>query len=97
MLKTTARGLQLAVRVTPRASRAAIAGEENGRLKVRLNAPPVEGRANDELLKLLARALGLKKSQLRLAAGLKSRDKTVLLTGIGEDEAAALLGHPRRG
>lgn len=96
MLKVTPQGLLLAVRVAPRASKAAIAGEENGRLKVRLNAPPVEGRANRELLEVLAKALGLRKSQLRLAAGLKSRDKAVLLTGISEAGAAALLDRYRR-
>lgn len=91
MLKTTPRGLLLAVRVSPRASKAAITGEENGRLKVRLKAPPLEGRANRELLSVLAAALGLRKSRLQLVAGEKSRDKTVLLTGISEPDAAALL------
>lgn len=95
MLKTTPRGLLLAVRVSPRASKAAITGEENGRLKVRLKAPPLEGRANRELLSVLAAALGLRKSRLQLVAGEKSRDKTVLLTGISEPDAAALLDRYR--
>lgn len=95
MLKTTPRGLLLAVRVSPRASKAAITGEENGRLKVRLKAPPLDGRANRELLSVLAAALGLRKSRLQLVAGEKSRDKTVLLTGISEPDAAALLDRYR--
>lgn len=64
-----------------------IAGEENGRLKVRLQAPPVEGKANRELLKLLSKALGISKSRVRLEAGERSRDKSVLLVGITPAEA----------
>lgn len=68
--------------MVPGARKTVIAGEENGRLKVRLQAPPIEGKANKELLKLLARSLGLKKNQVRMKSGERSRDKAVLLAGI---------------
>lgn len=80
-------GTILAVRVITGARKTVIAGEENGRLKVRLQAPPVEGKANKELLKLLARSLGLSKGQVRLKSGERSRDKTVLLAGIPTTDA----------
>ncbi len=69
------------------ASKTVIAGEENGRLKVRLQAPPVEGKANRELLKTLAASLGLRKNQVRLARGERSRDKSVMLSGIDPADA----------
>ncbi len=91
MLTYGAQGTLLAVRVIPGAKKTQIEGESAGRLKVRLQAPPVEGKANKELLKLLARELGLKKSQLSLARGERSRDKVILLAGISPAEAAVKL------
>jgi hypothetical protein len=66
-------------------------GEASGRLKVRVQAPPVEGKANKELLRLLSRAFGMKKNRLSLAAGERSRDKVVLLAGVSVPEAAAMI------
>ncbi len=56
-------------------------------MKVRLNAPPVEGKANRELLRLLAKEMGVRKSQARLVNGDRSRDKIVLLAGLPVTEA----------
>jgi uncharacterized protein YggU (UPF0235/DUF167 family) len=66
----------LKVRVVPRSSRNLIK-EENGILKAYLTKPAQEGLANGQLIKLLAQHLGLKKYQLRIVAGLKSRDKII--------------------
>lgn len=82
LLTESDEGTILAVRVIPGAKKTMIAGEENGRLKVRLQAPPVEGKANKALRKLLAGALELRKNQVRLRAGEHSRDKSVLLAGV---------------
>lgn len=90
MLSSGARGTLLAVRVVPGAKKDQIVGEENGRLKVRLQAPPVEGKANKALLKLLARRLSLKKAQLTLVAGEHARDKVIEL-GVELAEAHARL------
>lgn len=66
----------LHVRVTPRASRDAIAGfDDAGRLKVRVTAPPVDGDANTAVTKLLARALGLPPRDVVLLRGATGRDK----------------------
>jgi uncharacterized protein len=71
-----------AVRVTPRASRNGIEGEHQGALKVRLTAPPVEDRANDALLRLLAGHLNVPRSAVRIIAGGKSRAKRVEIAGV---------------
>jgi uncharacterized protein (TIGR00251 family) len=75
-------GLTFDIQVTPRASRAEIAGVQDDALKVKVTALPVEGAANEACIKLLARELGLKKSQLEIFAGGKSRRKTVIVKDI---------------
>ncbi len=75
---------QLAVRVTPNAKKSAFAGwtaDEKGRpvLLVKLNVPPVDGKANDELIRFLAEAFDCPKSQITLLRGTSSRQKTVEL------------------
>ncbi|MEQ8203418.1 MAG: DUF167 domain-containing protein, partial [Smithellaceae bacterium] len=62
-------GLTFDIQVTPRASRAEIAGVQDGALKVKVTALPVEGAANEACIKLLAKELGLKKSQLEIFVG----------------------------
>lgn len=65
------------VRVTPRASANAVGGERDGALLVRVTAPPVEGKANDAVVELLAGALGLPRSAVRLERGAAARSKRV--------------------
>lgn len=76
----------LRVRVTPRASKSEVAGYRDGALLVRLTAPPVEGKANKELLKLLADWLGVKKSELVILSGQKTRDKRLDVDGLSQAE-----------
>lgn len=85
-------GLRVAIRLTPKSSRARIDGVErdaDGRawLKVRVGAAPEKGKANAALLKLLAKAWDLPPSRLAIAAGAKDRRKTVLIEDA--DEALA--------
>jgi uncharacterized protein YggU (UPF0235/DUF167 family) len=68
-------GTEIAVRVTPRASRNAVVQEEDGALRVMVTTVPEAGKANDAVRKLLARALGLPQSRLELVRGARSRDK----------------------
>ncbi|MBV9884721.1 MAG: DUF167 domain-containing protein [Sphingomonadaceae bacterium] len=82
----------LAVRVTPRARRDAIGPMADGVLPVRLAAPPVEGAANKALIALLAEALAVPRSAVRLESGARGRHKRVRISGIGNDEAARRLG-----
>ena len=77
---------RIAVRVQPRARRDELAGERNGALVVRVTAPPVEGRANDALRKLLARRLGIAPGRIAVVRGESGRDKLVEVDGM-EPEA----------
>lgn len=73
--------VRLSVRAQPRASRTETAGEHDGALKVRLVAPPVDGEANDELTRFLAKAIGVAASSVRVVAGESSRNKVVEIEG----------------
>lgn len=84
----------LAVKAVPNAPRTAAAGWLGDALKVRLHAPPVDGRANDELCAFLADALGLPRSAVTLAAGGAARLKRVRIAGLDEAAVHARLGRP---
>jgi uncharacterized protein (TIGR00251 family) len=84
-------GVTFAVRVVPRASRNEIVGVHGDALKVRLTAPPVEGRANEALVVLLAQRLGVRKSQVEIVAGVSSRRKVVCVIGLSGQEVGGRL------
>ena len=71
-----------AVRVAPRASRNRVLDVHEGALKVALTAPPVDGAANDALRKLLAKALGVAKSEVEIIRGERARNKVLRVRGI---------------
>ena len=71
----------LELHVQPGASRSEFAGERDGRLKLRLAAPAIEGKANAALVEFLADYFGVPKRNIRIAAGLKSRRKRVIVEG----------------
>ena len=83
---------RLAVRVVARASRNEIAGFEGETLRVRVTAPPVEGRANQALTRLLAKELGVARGDVRVVAGHGSRDKVLAVDGLGAAEVRRRLG-----
>lgn len=88
MLTPTNDGVLLAVRVVPRAARAGLAGIREEALLVRLNAAPVEGAANAELIEVLADVLGVPRRAVSIEAGERSRRKTLLIRGLSADEVA---------
>ena len=69
--------VRFAVRVQPRASRNELVGLRNGVLRVRLQAPPVEGAANEALIRFIANELGLSRRAVRIVSGFGSRNKVV--------------------
>ncbi len=75
-------GVRVAVHVQPRAARTEIAGVHGTALKVRLNAPPVDGAANDALVRFLAEQFGVPRRAVRVVAGHASRNKVVELDGV---------------
>jgi len=82
----------LKLHVTPRGSRNEISGWRGDTLCVKLTAPPVEGAANTAIVKFIADSLGLRKSQIELVSGDKSREKTLRITGICDSDIRARLG-----
>ena len=76
---------RIAVRVQPRASRDEIAGERNGAFLVRVKAPPVDGRANAAVCRLVAKRLGVPQSRVRVVRGESARDKLLEIEGRDAD------------
>ena len=79
------------VRVVPRSSKSEIIGEYDGALKIRLASPPVDGAANAELIKLLAKSFGVSKGEVEIVSGLTSKSKCVLISGATPAAIAAIL------
>ena len=92
VLRVEARGasIRVHVHVQPRASRSEVVGLHGAALKVRLLAPPVDGAANDALVALLAKRLGLSRRDVRIVQGATSRSKIVELDGTTADAVRAL-------
>ena len=86
----------IAVKVVPGARANAIAGVLGDRLKLRVNAPPEDGRANRAVCELIARSLGLRASAVEIIAGHSSPEKTLRVSGISGQRAMELLIHPTR-
>jgi uncharacterized protein (TIGR00251 family) len=82
-------GIELSVFCQPKAARSALIGMHGGALKAKVKAPPVEGRANQALLDLLAGALGVPRGRLTLVSGEQSRNKRVRVDGV---DATTALG-----
>jgi hypothetical protein len=76
------RDLVLELRVQPRAPRSGFAGVHGGRLRVRLQAPPVDGRANAALVEFLAEAFGVPRARVTIEHGLAGRDKRVRIHDV---------------
>ena len=79
------------VRVVPRASRSEIVGFENGVLKVRISAPPVDGAANAELIKLLAKRIGVAKSEVSIVGGETSKSKRIRINNVSRSTVDAMF------
>jgi uncharacterized protein len=80
------------VRLQPRARRTETAGERGGALLVRVTAPPVDGKANDALCRLIARTAGVAPTRVRVTRGHSARQKTVEVEGIETSQLRAALG-----
>lgn len=77
--------VKFAVRVIPRSSKSEIVGEQNGALKVKLKSPPVDGAANEELIRFLAKLLGVGRSSIEIVHGKSSRIKLIRIDGVGRE------------
>lgn len=90
-LRASGDDVVLNLHVQPGAKKTEIAGEHGEALKVRLGAPPVDGKANEALIEFLAERLGVPKSRVHLEAGQTSRAKRVCVAGVDAKSAAAAL------
>ena len=91
MITAIPSGVRIRFHVQPRASRTEISGRHGNAFKVRLAAPPVDGAANDLLLRFIAERLGVPLRAVTLVRGATSREKTVTVEGIAVEAARAAL------
>lgn len=84
-------GVVLHVRVSPNAAKTKPEGLREDRLALRVKAPPVEGKANKEVLRWAAAAFGLRKSSVCLLRGEHAREKDLLLAGLDREKAEERL------
>lgn len=91
-IRETSEGLRLPVRVIPRAAKTEIQGIHGDALKIRLNSPPVEGKANQALLRYLSDELDIPRSQIQLTSGETGRNKILLITGLSKPELLRKIG-----
>jgi len=90
-LTVTDDAITFAVRVQPRASKSGVVGELDGALKIRLAAPPVDGEANEELVRLLAKLFDAPRQRIAIISGQTSKNKIVRVSGISVEKVEKVL------
>lgn len=85
-------GVTFSVRVQPRASSSGVTGEIDGALKIRLAAPPVDGEANDELVRLLAKLFSIPRANVSILGGQTSKNKLIRLEGVSAESFREVVG-----
>lgn len=90
-IEDRAGGVVFSVRVQPRASKNEVAGELGGALKIRLQAPAAENRANEALVEFLAHLLKTPKAAVRILSGDRSRTKRIEIRGVTKQQVLGLL------
>jgi uncharacterized protein len=93
VLKPSTHVVTFSVKVVPRASKNQIVGMEGDDVKIRLNAPPVAGKANGALVKFLAVSLGVSQGQVEILAGVSSRHKVVRIRGVTAKQIEDMTKH----
>lgn len=94
-LVATARGVRLTLHIQPRAGRTGVAGRYGDALKLRLAAPPVDGAANEALVRFLAERLDVPRARITLVGGATSRRKVVEVEGVVAEAVREVLDAPR--
>lgn len=91
MIRTTTTGVDVDVRVIPRAKKTRIDGERDGALLVRLSAPPVDGAANDALIRYFSDICRVPRHAVRIVSGERGRRKRLAVDGVTADSMRELL------
>lgn len=92
MIRSTTSGIELDVRVIPRAKKTIVDGERDGSTLIRLAAPPVDGAANDALIRYLAGLCRVPRHAVRIVSGERGRRKRVAIDGVSADSMRELIG-----
>lgn len=87
----TPTGVRIALRVLPRSSKSVIEGVRDGRVLVKVTAPPVDDAANEAVIALIAQRLAVPKRSVAIVVGATSKNKVVAVDGVGRAEAAGQL------
>ena len=88
----TPRGCMLYLHVVPRASRTRMVGYHGDRVKIQIAAPPVDGKANAEIIKHLAKTLRIQRADLEITQGLTGRQKAICIPGVSAQQVGSRLG-----
>ena len=91
-IEQTAEGVRLRIKAVPRASRSEVAGIHGNEVRIRLAAPPVDGAANEELIRFLADTLSVRRTAIRLVSGQTSRSKVITIAGVALEQVRTSLG-----
>ncbi|NTW60654.1 MAG: YggU family protein [Nitrospirae bacterium] len=94
--KQTDLSATFSVRIQPRASKNGVSRMQDGSLKIRLTAPPVDGAANEALVKFLSDTLSVGKSQVEIVSGHISREKRIKIFGMSEEDVIRLLNNAKQ-
>jgi uncharacterized protein len=90
-IKATSHGISLTLVIAPRSGRDEVAGIVGNAIKIKLKAPPVEGRANEALLDFLAKQLSVPRPSVNILSGATGRHKVVTVAGLSVEEASRRL------
>ncbi len=90
-ITATTSGIRVSVRAKPRATKSRVVGVREGALEVALAAPPVDGAANDELVRTLAKTFDVPNSSVRVVLGLAGKNKVVEIDALGAEQARRIL------
>lgn len=93
-LRETSEGVIVSVRAVPNAPKSQVVGVQGNAVKIRLKAPPVDGKANEVLVLFLSQILRVPRNQIRLSHGTASRNKSIHITGLTAHDLAARLLPP---
>ena len=91
-IEATAHGTRVHLHVVPRASRTQVAGLHDGRVKLQVAAPPVDGEANDAIVRWAAKLFGVPRDAVVIASGATGKRKTLEIEGLDADVARVALG-----
>lgn len=90
-IRETEHGVIFHIHVVPRSAKCEVAGVQGDALKLRITAPPVEGQANMECIRFLSDILGVRKKQVTILSGHKSKKKTVAIEGVRRKDIESLI------